>query len=438
MSLDVSERWLIQIACASAAAVLISALMRPSKAGTARVFPMISALMLVAWIGFLQSPLRIEVATTDSSSAPWVWQTLGTLPALWVWLWFVGVAGLVGLRLLRLLAELRDFRRASNAGLAIQKQTATLAAQSGFKGDVRAVLHDGVNGPCATSMIGNVIVLPRDAADWAPETLRAVLCHELVHLKRRDDRWLLFVRTVRDLYWPLFWVWWLPPLFERHMEASCDDEASELCGDDVAYCSALGEISRRMFARQSGVAVAFGGGTIARRVRRFLGMRSRDLDSGALYWLALIAFALAPIAAALEIVHTPIEAAMPELSVRLAQPETRHRVSVRHFQLLPGERLADARRRLTRMADDRPIYPGHALLNGVEGDVWIEFAIAADGRVVRPQVIDAEPPYVFERASLSAVERADFEPIEGLSLGSPYRMRVLHQYRLAEPTTTVQ
>lgn len=78
------------------------------------------------------------------------------------------------------------------------------------------------------------------------------------------------------------------------------------------------------------------------------------------------------------------------------------------------------------------------MLNGVEGDVWVEFRVAADGRVVRPEVIDAWPPRVFERASLSAVERADYEPTDGSSLGSPNRMRVLHQYRLAESTINVQ
>lgn len=288
MLFEVSERWLIQVAFASAVAVVIAALMRPGKAGTARIFPMISALALLAAIAFVSVPVRIEVATSQASEAPWFWQSLGALPAIVVLAWLAVAAGLVIYRVARLVAELRQIRLADRTSSAVQALSSTLAKQIGLRRGVDVVIHDDFIGPCASSLGSNTIILPSDAAQWKNDTLRAVLCHEVVHLRRRDDRWLLLIRLVRDLYWPLVWLWWLPSLFERHVEASCDDEASDICGDAVAYCSALGEVTRRTLYRQRATAVPFGGGAIAMRVRRFLGARSSDLDSSALYWLGLL------------------------------------------------------------------------------------------------------------------------------------------------------
>ena len=58
----------------------------------------------------------------------------------------------------------------------------------------------------------------------------------------------------------------------------------------------------------------------------------------------------------------------------------------------------------------QPIYPLRARSRGIEGWVEVEFAIAKDGNVVNPVIIDAEPPGVFDNASLKAVSKWRYQP----------------------------
>ena len=51
----------------------------------------------------------------------------------------------------------------------------------------------------------------------------------------------------------------------------------------------------------------------------------------------------------------------------------------------------------------QPIYPQAALMRGIQGEVVVEFGLAADGRVEDLRVISATPAGVFERAAMQAM-----------------------------------
>jgi bla regulator protein BlaR1 len=57
-----------------------------------------------------------------------------------------------------------------------------------------------------------------------------------------------------------------------------------------------------------------------------------------------------------------------------------------------------------------PIYPRHALAQGIEGEVTVRFTIAANGAVVEPEVIAATPRRVFDRAVLTALREWHYQP----------------------------
>lgn len=57
-----------------------------------------------------------------------------------------------------------------------------------------------------------------------------------------------------------------------------------------------------------------------------------------------------------------------------------------------------------------PVYPRAAIRREQEGWVDVEFTVLADGSTADPQVIEAQPERVFERASLRAVEQWRFRP----------------------------
>lgn len=62
------------------------------------------------------------------------------------------------------------------------------------------------------------------------------------------------------------------------------------------------------------------------------------------------------------------------------------------------------------MVKVQPVYPRRALQRGITGYVVLEFTINELGMVEEPRVIVSEPPGVFDRAALKALERWKFQP----------------------------
>jgi protein TonB len=57
-----------------------------------------------------------------------------------------------------------------------------------------------------------------------------------------------------------------------------------------------------------------------------------------------------------------------------------------------------------------PEYPPRARQQGIEGWVELEFTISPAGTVQDPRVLEARPPFVFDRAALNAVRRWRYNP----------------------------
>ena len=58
-----------------------------------------------------------------------------------------------------------------------------------------------------------------------------------------------------------------------------------------------------------------------------------------------------------------------------------------------------------------PRYPSRALSRGIEGWVLLEFTISEIGMAINPVVVDADPPGVFDRSALRAVEKWKYRPM---------------------------
>lgn len=66
---------------------------------------------------------------------------------------------------------------------------------------------------------------------------------------------------------------------------------------------------------------------------------------------------------------------------------------------------------LTPISTPQPRYPAAAARRQQSGEVQIEFTVGTDGSVTNARVVRANPPRVFDREALSAVERWRFQPI---------------------------
>ncbi len=70
----------------------------------------------------------------------------------------------------------------------------------------------------------------------------------------------------------------------------------------------------------------------------------------------------------------------------------------------------------------KPIYPSFARMRGMEGFVTVEFVVDGAGTTRDVEVIDSQPPGVFDQAARRAIERWRFSP--GLRGGDPVAVRV--------------
>lgn len=57
-----------------------------------------------------------------------------------------------------------------------------------------------------------------------------------------------------------------------------------------------------------------------------------------------------------------------------------------------------------------PQWPREALMRGIEGYVVVEFTILEDGTVANPEVVEADPPRLFNRNAIRAIMKWKFKP----------------------------
>jgi beta-lactamase regulating signal transducer with metallopeptidase domain len=87
----------------------------------------------------------------------------------------------------------------------------------------RLVASDRLPMPFACGVLRPVIVLPQNAGAWSDRRRRAVLCHELAHVRRMD----LPVNVLGQLACVLYWfhplVWFAARRLRMESERACDD-----------------------------------------------------------------------------------------------------------------------------------------------------------------------------------------------------------------------
>jgi beta-lactamase regulating signal transducer with metallopeptidase domain len=156
--------------------------------------------------------------TYDSAPLPKIPQTpplvfVPPKPAMGVAAWLLAVSGLMSLALLVWLL-VRWWQIARQVGRAkISDRLAALAddAQNniGTKFNVPVKLTLNSMSPAVCGLFRPAILIPQSLADnFLDEQLRAVLLHELIHLRRRDV-WVNFLQALLQIiYWwhPLVWV----------------------------------------------------------------------------------------------------------------------------------------------------------------------------------------------------------------------------------------
>lgn len=150
---------------------------------------------------------------------------------------------------------------------------------------VRLVCSASVHAPATCGIARPVILLPRTARHWPRERIRAVLLHELAHVRRSDWATYLLSIVLRAVYWfnPLMWL--TCARLRQEAENASDDLAVAQGCDSAGYASRLLEVARLMPGRGAAWMPAISmsrPSTLRRRVAYILdGTVSRSPATGA-------------------------------------------------------------------------------------------------------------------------------------------------------------
>lgn len=408
----VSWRWLLQVVLLSATLSLASVVLFHGDPRSRRGLGVVAviALFLLPIILLVWQP-RWQIGVHQLPALP----NIVNVPMVLFqgWLLLVGIASVVFFRQVH-----RIRQRLAQQPLYRQPDSLQMVAELAQRLRIKTPTLRLGDNCCATSIGQPLIIVPASFTSWEPQVRRAVLAHELVHLARRDDRWLLGLQLVWRWYLFCPWLGVLYHHFVQAIEQSCDDCAAELVGGRPQYLAglakaALAEQSDRPASTSLTYMVQNG---LLQRTQRLL-QRSRffEIQAGPLAAISSVGLTLVVLLTTFELVPavqqvhaipltpmhmTPMHSRGLVLAETLDHLETQQPiVEVHNSSNAPQERF-------TPMT----IYPGMALLDGLEGQVRVRYGVAADGSVVHAQVHSAQPEKLFNEAALRAVRQTVYEP----------------------------
>ena len=107
-------------------------------------------------------------------------------------------------------------------------------------------LSNRITVPMVWGFLRPVILLPVDADQWQTERLRAVLLHELAHIKRWD--WVM--QTIAQVTCAVYWfnplVWFAVRWMRIEAEQACDDQVLNAGYQSTEYAQLLLDITRNV------------------------------------------------------------------------------------------------------------------------------------------------------------------------------------------------
>ena len=214
-------------------------------------------------------PARGAPASSSGASAP-------RRPGWSGWLgagWLLGVA----LMLVRAILSVRGAAKLRGHARPLDDPSVLvlfdkLRAVLGLARRVRLAVCERVNVPAVLGVLWPVVLLPPAMlSGLSVEQLRAILAHELAHVRRYDYLVNLVQMLIEAMGFFNPAVWWISRQVRIEREAACDAVAAEVTGRPGALAGALADWAGRLGAGGPQVAAAFAGtrgGSLLDRVRR--------------------------------------------------------------------------------------------------------------------------------------------------------------------------
>ncbi|MBI5763949.1 MAG: hypothetical protein HZA51_10535 [Planctomycetes bacterium] len=249
----------------------------------------------------------VLMAIVDEDTLTSTWATLVDNIRIWpAWAWLIGAAALIIARACACRRFLRDLRPVSACPAHVQRMVADVAGVVGLTRAPDVTLVDNCISPMISCIGKRRLLLP--AALWNElddQGRRAVLFHELAHLRRRDH-WVRWVESlISTAYWWNPLVWFVRNRVHTEAENCCDAWVTWLWPEGrSAYARALLKTTAFISEGRSPVPMV-GIGMASVRARRFARRLTMVMTDNPRPRLSATGIAMAAILAAAGWLFTP-------------------------------------------------------------------------------------------------------------------------------------
>jgi len=190
--------------------------------------------------------------------------------------WIAGSLILLGILVGRSRIVARRVAEAAQAPAQLQELVNSCCRQMGIRRTIPIKLAGFAMSPAACGLLRPVILIPEELVNkLSVPSLRAVLFHELVHIKR-GDLWVNYLQTLLQIvYWyhPLLWL--ANAQIRRVREQAVDEMVMVEMGEDAEiYPATLLQVAKACFARAKLslglVGIVESGTVLAQRLKRLV------------------------------------------------------------------------------------------------------------------------------------------------------------------------
>lgn len=329
----------------------------------------------------------------------------GHWPGYLIPLWIAGVFAVLFHLVYGLMLRSRILRRSRPLeSEEYQSLTFRLCERLHLRRPVRLAISSSVSGPIAWSFPHPTVILNADAVNWKPGEVRLALTHELGHIRRRDDVWMLVSSLVVAFHWfnPLAWLARERLILDA--DHACDGYVVNSGADSTDYASFMLAVARQcstikmpmvtgaeIFSRKQLEERIM---TIQNEVVRSVRVR-RSLVRFA--WVLALAISI-PVAAA-------------RLAGSSDSPDTaKHEPGVQAEQYPAPDSFVRMDEAPEPVSMPNPIYPDSANKVGLEGSVWVQVLVSKDGHAIDARIRKTSGHDCFDRSALEAARKTVWKP----------------------------
>ncbi len=152
-----------------------------------------------------------------------------------------------------------------------------------------------------------VLLLPAGIAErLTPEQLRAILAHELSHVRRRDNLTGSLHMLAEALFWFHPLVWWIGTRLVEERERSCDEEVLRLGSEPEVYAEGILNVCKLYIESPLACVSGVTGANLKKRIESIMShRRAQSLNYFKRAALAAAGIAAVVLPIAVGIVHAP-------------------------------------------------------------------------------------------------------------------------------------